>query len=83
MNYKTWLAHERKWMSLYRKKTMRQMKYQTTPIVALSLGFIMVIRNFGRPMEIMLEYFSAARLAGWCSWASRSSSPQTRTDVSI
>ena len=64
MDYKTWLNHESKWMAGYRKKTMRQMKFVTTPIVALGLGFIMVIRNFGRDPEIMVEYFVGGFIGG-------------------
>ena len=64
MDYKTWLNHESKWMAGYRKKTMRQMKFVTTPIVALGLGVIMVIRNFGRDPEIMVEYFFGGFIGG-------------------
>ena len=64
MNYKKWLSYESKWMKGYRKKMMRQMKYQTTPIVVIALGFIMVIQNFGRPAEIMVEYFIGGVIGG-------------------
>lgn len=64
MDYQTWLAQESKWMAGYRKKTMHQMKFQTTPIVALGLGFVMAIRNFGRDPEILIEMFLGGVIGG-------------------